>query len=113
MSKILKELARKTQHLAREVLHFGHLGRVASRRGFLHRERRKLVLRLGEKSLEHLRDGKLKDPELQRLLGPIEKIEKLLSETDYGGQRGREFTRARSKKESAGLSRGKKPLPNP
>lgn len=93
VSRILRELARKTQHYAKEVLHFGRLGSVASRRGFLKRERKKLLLKLGEKCHERLAAGKLSDPVLERMVGPLEKIEKLLAESDYGGSDGRQFTR--------------------
>lgn len=93
MSRILKELARKTQHFVGEVLHFGRLGSVASRRSFLNRERKKLLLKLGQKCHERLEAGDLSDPVLERLVEPLEKIERLLSESDYGGSDGKRFTR--------------------
>ncbi len=102
MSRILKELVLRTQHFAKEIAHYGRLGKVASQRGFLRREKKKLLLKLGEKCLERLKKGEVQDRELIRLVGPIEKIEGLLADSDYGGQGGREFSRSPAGRAKAG-----------
>lgn len=79
------------QRLFHSLRHFGRIGRVASRRGFLMRERRKLLLKLGDKAYDLMEAGKLHNEELGRIASQVRKIQKLLEREDYGGEEGVSF----------------------
>ncbi len=79
------------KHWIQALGHFGRLGRAATNRSFLIRERRKLYVKLGERAMELLKAGKLKSSELSRLVEQIEKLTRLIAKEDYGGDRGVDF----------------------
>ncbi len=79
------------------VRHFADLGKIAAKRAFLLRERKKLLRRFGEKALGWLDGEKGIPPELARLAGQIKKIDQLLSDHDYG-KRKSDHKKASSKK---------------
>jgi hypothetical protein len=88
---VLKRIFDRTAKWAHSLGHFGRLGKVAATRSFLMREKKKLLLKLGEKSLELIQEKKLHSTELARLVGQIEKIQGLISKQDYGGKEGVDF----------------------
>jgi hypothetical protein len=67
------------------------LGKVAAHRFFLRRERKKLLIKLGEKVVSLVRHGKIKSPELKRLVDHVGKIETMIKKKDYGGDGGTDF----------------------
>ena len=97
---ILKKILNRTNQLASEVAHFGRLGRVASQRSFLKRERRKLLLKMGEKTHVLLKAKKIEHSELKRLESQIEKLEQVLADKDFGGKDGVEFNSLSKPKKS-------------
>ena len=102
---VFKELFQNAQHLIKEISHFGRLGKVASRRSFLKRERKKFLLKLGERAMHFIHNGQIKIPELKSLSQDLDKIEALLANHDYGGKHGIVFNKARSPSSKAGAKR--------
>lgn len=80
---VIRNILNRTRHLAQEVAHFGHLGKVAAHRYFLLKERRKLLLKIGEKAVRVVKKGNIKSPDLERLVRHVEKLDALLKEKDY------------------------------
>lgn len=74
------------------VGHWGRLGRAASNRSFLLRERKKLLIRVGETTLVWIGEQKSPPPQLTRLVAQLEKIDAVLKELDYGGKDGVDFS---------------------
>ncbi len=82
------------------VGHLGRLGRTASNRSFLRRERRKLYQKLGEAAFHWSKGHKSPPAEFSRLVGQVDKIDSLLAKMDYGGEAGADFHSAPRKKKS-------------
>lgn len=72
--------------------HFGRLGKAATNRSFLIRERKKLLMRLGENTLHWMEGQKSPPHELSRLAEQVKKIDSLLARSDYGGEDGVDFS---------------------
>lgn len=87
----IRSLFKRPRRWAREAAHYGRLGKVAAHRFFLNRERNKLLMKLGEKTAALVRSGKLKTPELKRLVEHVGKLDALLKKKDYGGEDGTKF----------------------
>lgn len=87
----IRNLFKRPQLWGREAAHYGRLGKVAAHRFFLRRERNKLLLKLGEKAAGLVRHGRIKSPELKRLVELVGKIEAELKKKDYGGDGGTKF----------------------
>lgn len=104
---VIKEFLFRTGNLARGVLHFGRLGKVAGQRSFLNREKKKFLLKVGEKATELVRTQKIHSAELTRLVGQIDKIDSLLSKKDYGGEEGTDF-KSSGKQSSVSLRKGRR-----
>ena len=88
---VIKKIMDRSRHFAREVAHFGRLGKVAYQRSFLKKERRKFLLKLGEKTVQLVRAGKVQAQELKRIVDQINKVEALLVDRDFGGKEGTNF----------------------
>lgn len=88
---MIRKILQRASNIAHSISHFGHLGKVAATRSFLRRERRKLLVKLGEKALSWLEKHPEEAPELQRVATQIQKIDELLSREDYGGGEGVNF----------------------
>jgi hypothetical protein len=87
----IRNLFKRPRRWARDAAHYGRLGKVAAHRFFLRRERNKLLIKLGEKAATLVRSGKIKTPELKRLVDHVGKIDQLLRKKDYGGEDGIKF----------------------
>jgi len=97
---VIRKLLSKTGSLARGVAHMGRLGKLAGQRSFLTRERKKFLLKLGERTLELLKEDKIQSQELARLAAQVEKINALLKQFDYGGTGGNSFKKSPRKPKS-------------
>ena len=73
------------------VGHWGRLSRAASNRSFLLRERKKALMRLGEKAHLWFHEQKSRPQEFTRLVEQVDKIDRLLNGHDYGGKDGVDF----------------------
>jgi hypothetical protein len=80
------------QKLLHSLRHFGRLGRVASNRGFLRREKRKLLLKLGDKAYHLMEQGAIEEESLAKIAAQVKKIQVLLDREDYGGDGGVDFS---------------------
>jgi len=96
---IIRKILKRASGIAYSLSHFGRLGKVAATRSFLRKERKKLLLKLGESSMHWLERHPESSPDLQRVVAQIHKIDALLSSKDYGGEKGVEFGEA-----SAGIA---------
>jgi hypothetical protein len=81
---VLQKFKEKASNWIHSVRHFSDIGKTATKRAFLSRERKKLLMKFGEKTLHWLNGEKGVPPELHRLADQIKKIDKLLSDHDYG-----------------------------
>ncbi|MCB1215535.1 MAG: hypothetical protein KDK66_08690 [Deltaproteobacteria bacterium] len=88
---MILKLFKKTSQITQGLLHLGRLGSKASRLSFLKRERRKFLSKLGEETYQLIQKGRLKSPGLKRLALQVQKIDQLMSESDYGGEKGTPF----------------------
>ena len=71
--------------------HWGRLGRAASNRSFLLREKKKVLIKLGEKTLAWIHEQKSTPSEFSRLVAQVDKIDQMLEALDYGGKDGVDF----------------------
>lgn len=90
---VIKHFLNRTGELARSLAHFGRLGKIASQRSFLNKEKRKFLIKIGEKSTELVKSQKINDSELSRLVKNLEKIEALLEKRNYGEIKGNNFAK--------------------
>ena len=99
---VVNKILLVAQRWGTSLSHFGKLSKEATLKSFLAREKRKLLLRLGERTLELARGGKLHSAELTRWVAQIDKIDQVLQRRDYGGENGRTFVEVQehSKKEA-------------
>jgi len=88
---VVKNILNKTSKWWYAISHLGRIGKLASTRSFLLRERKKLIQKLGEKTLELIHQEKIKAHALDRLVEQIEKIDRLIARQDYGGENGVNF----------------------
>ncbi|HCU23857.1 MAG TPA: hypothetical protein DF383_02475, partial [Deltaproteobacteria bacterium] len=82
---IIRKILKQASGIAYSLSHFGRLGKVAATRSFLRRERKKLLLKLGERTMHWLERHPGTSPDLQRVVSQIHKIDVMLSRKDYGG----------------------------
>jgi hypothetical protein len=92
---VIKDFLFRTRKIARSVAHLGHLSRVAGRRGFLNREKKRFLIKIGEKAVELVRAQRIESAELSQWVTQLDKIEALLKTQDYGGAEGVAFTSGR------------------
>jgi len=88
---VVKKILTRTGRWLQAIGHFSRLGKLATTRSFLLRERGKLLLKLGEKTLELIQQGKVHHSALDRLVEQIDKVNRLIERQDYGGDKGVEF----------------------
>ena len=89
---IIRKIIQRASNIAYSLSHFGRLGKVAATRTFLGKERKKLLLKLGESTMRWLELHPESSPDLQRIVSQIHKIDSMLSRQDYGGENGVEFS---------------------
>ena len=90
---MIRKFLQRASSIAHSLGHFGRLGKTAATRSFLNKERKKLLVKLGEKSMAWLEHHPEVSPDLQRVVAQIRKIEAMLAREDYGGQEGVTFTK--------------------
>lgn len=105
---VIKDFLHRATNMVRSLAHYGRLGKVASRRTFLLRERKKFLIKVGEKTVVFAKQKKIHSPELLRLVSHVEKFEELLLELDYGGRDGTSFHHPKKKERPIHPRRGRK-----
>ena len=90
---MIRKFIQRASNIAHSLGHFGRLGKIAATRSFLKKERKKLLVKLGERAMVWLEEHPESSPELQRVVAQIRKIDELLSREDYGGGGGVDFSR--------------------
>ncbi len=88
---MIRKILQRASNWAHSLSHFGKLGRTAAQRSFLKKEKRKLLVKLGEKVSEWVKDHHQAPPEVRRIVEQIAKIDAVLAKLDYGGQDGVDF----------------------
>lgn len=90
---MIRKIIQRASTWAHSLSHFGKLGRTAAQRAFLQKEKKKLLVKLGERVVEWVKDHPEAPPEVKRVVEQIHKIDRLLSREDYGGKDGIDFHR--------------------
>ncbi len=97
---VIRKLLSRTSEWVSGVVHMGRVGKLAGQRSFLQRERKKILLKLGEQAYEWLQLQSTQPPALQRLVAQIEKLDLLIKQSDYGGDKGVGFQHSSQKTSS-------------
>ncbi len=95
---VIRKLLSRTSEWVSGVVHMGRVGKLAGQRSFLQRERKKILLKLGERAYEWLQTQEKPPPFLERLVLQIEKLDLLIKQVDYGGEKGVAFQSSSQKK---------------
>jgi hypothetical protein len=98
---MIRKFLQRASNIAHSLGHFGRLGKTAATRSFLRKERKKLLVKLGERAMTWLEEHPESSPDLQRVVAQIRKIDELLSREDYGGGKGVDFSRQEDKESKA------------
>ncbi|HKX12632.1 MAG TPA: hypothetical protein VJP40_05720 [bacterium] len=98
---MIRKFLQRASNIAHSLGHFGRLGKTAATRSFLRKERKKLLVKLGEKAMNWLEQNPESSPDLQRVVAQIRKIDGLLSREDYGGGNGVDFSRQEDRESKA------------
>ena len=101
---IIKKILNRAGKWAHSLRHFGQLGRVAANRSFLRKERKKLLMKLGEQTMAWAERHPEASSDVKRLVQQIQKIDSVLAKLDYGGEGGVDFVG----EEERGARRGHK-----
>jgi len=88
---MIRKILQRASTWAHSLSHFGKLGRTAAQRSFLKKEKRKLLVKLGERVSQWVQDHPEAPPEVRRIVGQIQKIDAVLAKLDYGGEEGVDF----------------------
>ncbi|MCE9624615.1 MAG: hypothetical protein K8R69_04035 [Deltaproteobacteria bacterium] len=88
---MIRKILQRASNWAHSLSHFGKLGRSAAQRAFLKKEKRKLLVKLGERTAEWVHTHPEAPPEVRRVVEQIQKIDAMMSKLDYGGKEGVDF----------------------
>jgi len=89
---MIRKILQRASTWAHSLSHFGKLGRSAAQRSFLKKEKRKLLVKLGERASEWVNEHPEAPPEVRRVVEQIQKIDTMMAKLDYGGREGVDFT---------------------
>ncbi|MCC7343832.1 MAG: hypothetical protein IT573_02760 [Deltaproteobacteria bacterium] len=88
---MIRKILQRASSWAHSLSHFGNLGRTAATRAFLRKERKKLLMKLGERAVLWVQDHPEAPAEVRRAVEQIRKLDALLSKRDFGGENGADF----------------------
>jgi len=88
---MIRKILQRASNWAHSLSHFGNLGRTAATRAFLRKERKKLLMKLGERVVEWVRNHPEAPADVKRAVEQIHKIDALLTKEDFGGENGVDF----------------------
>lgn len=94
---MIRKILQRASNIAHSLGHFGRLGKVAATRSFLRKERKKLLIKLGERSMLWFESHPESSPELQRVVAQLRKIDEMIAREDYGGEEGVTFSKSPEK----------------
>ena len=88
---MIRKILKRASNWAHSISHFGNLGRAAATRAFLRKEKKKLLLKLGERVVLWVKDHPEAPSDVKRAVEQIRKLDQLLSKSDFGGEDGADF----------------------
>lgn len=88
---MIRKILKRASNWAHSLSHFGSLGKVAATRAFLRKERKKLLVKLGERVVLWVQEHPEAPAEVKRAVEQILKIDALLAKEDFGGENGVDF----------------------
>lgn len=88
---MIRKILKRAANWAHSLSHFGRLGKTAANRAFLRKEKKKLLVKLGEGVVEWAKHHPEAPHEVKRIVEQIHKIDGMLSKLDFGGEDGVDF----------------------